>query len=54
MANFQIRVLFTINYFLFIVPFSIAARFFARFPGPGWHSVDGPDKTSLEDARRQF
>ncbi|MBU3930612.1 hypothetical protein KJ577_08025 [bacterium] len=52
-ATFQIKVLCTLAYIIFITPFGILFRFFIRFPKAGWQKVK-PEKITLEKARRQF
>lgn len=52
-AAFQIRVLFTIAYYICIVPFGFIVKIFSGSSKTGWQKVKS-EKISLEDAGRQF
>ena len=52
-AAFFIRIVFTVAYFIVIIPFGMLFRIFSKIPEPGWHDVEG-HKSDIDDARRQY
>jgi len=52
-AAFQIRLLFTLVYFIFFIPFSLIVKLFSKKKQGGWKSV-AEEPADLDHARRQF
>ncbi|MBN2406568.1 MAG: hypothetical protein JXJ19_02625 [Elusimicrobia bacterium] len=52
-ASFQIRVLFTIVYFIFIVPFGYMFKLLTPGKEAGWQDA-AEEKIDIDKARRQF
>lgn len=52
-ANFQIRLLFVLVYFIFIVPFGAFFRIFYKYQKAGWHRPN-PGKNYQDDTKKQF
>jgi hypothetical protein len=52
-AAFQIKVIFTLAYFILIVPFGLILKIFCAFNKIGWQKVE-QEETTLESASRQF
>jgi len=53
-AAFQIRAIFTLTYFIFIIPLGMIVKFFYSIDKPGWRQVRAEEETAVESARRQF
>ncbi|MFC2061495.1 hypothetical protein ACFLUV_03190 [Elusimicrobiota bacterium] len=53
-AAFQVRILFTVAYFIIIVPFGLVFKLLTSSSKSGWKESKNEDKNSLEAARRQF
>jgi len=52
-ANFQVKVIFTIFYFLFIVPFGLILKIFPKDKKSGWQKTK-QSNINIEIAKRQF
>lgn len=51
-ANFQVRFVFTVFYFILIIPFGLIIRLFFK-ESSGWKEVEYKD-IDIEKAREQF
>jgi hypothetical protein len=52
-AGFQIRLVFSLAYIFFILPFGLVFKRFSKQPESGWHPVK-PETITMEKARNQF